>query len=230
MAESLLGTYIGRYKIEEMIGRGGMAEVYKAYQVNLDRHVAIKVMHKFLADDKDFLTRFEREARAMAATKHPNIVDVYDFDFDKDYYYIVMDYLSGGTLKNRIDRVTLEGGIIDIDKAIRIILELCDALAFAHKRGMVHRDIKPANIMFNEMGAAVLTDFGIARMVNRTSNTTTGSMIGTPAYMSPEQGLGEPGDNRSDIYSLGVLSYHLLTGQLPHEGDTPLSVVLKHIN
>ena len=226
----LLGSYIGKYKMEELIGRGGMAEVYKAYQVNLDRHVAIKVMHKFLADDQDFLQRFEREARAMAASKHPNIVDVYDFDVDNDYYYIVMDYLSGGTLKNQIDRLTLEGGIIDLTRAIRIILEVSDGLAFAHKRGMIHRDIKPANIMFNDHGAAVLTDFGIARMVNRTSNTTTGSMIGTPAYMSPEQGLGEPGDHRSDIYSLGVLSYHLLTGQLPHEGDTPLSVVLKHIN
>ncbi len=228
--EGLVGSYLGRYKVEELVGRGGMAEVYRATQVNLDRFVAIKVMHRFLSDDRDFLNRFEREARVMAKIRHPNIVHVHDYEVEDDYYYIVMDYLSGGTLKNLLDRMAMEGGVIDLARASQVTLEIGEALAYAHNVGMVHRDIKPANIMFDEKGIAVLTDFGIARMVGGTTHTTTGSMIGTPAYMSPEQGLGESGDERSDIYSLGVLAYHLFTGRLPFEGDTPLSVVLKHVN
>ena len=229
-SDALIGTYLGKYKIEELIGRGGMAEVYRATQVNLERNVAIKVMHRFLSDDGDFLARFEREARVMAKIRHPNIVHVHDYDAENDYYYIVMDYLSGGTLKNQLDRMTIDGGVINLPQVAKVILEIGDALAYAHTLGMVHRDIKPANIMFDEKGIAVLTDFGIARMIGGSSHTTTGSMIGTPAYMSPEQGLGESGDERSDIYSLGVLAFHLLTGRLPFEGDSPLGVVLKHVN
>ncbi|MEM9776418.1 MAG: serine/threonine-protein kinase [Chloroflexota bacterium] len=228
--DALIGTYLGKYKLEELIGRGGMAEVYRATQINLQRDVAIKVMHRFLSEDSDFLSRFEREARVMAKIRHPNIVHVHDYEVEDNYYYIVMDYLSGGTLKNQLDRLTVEGGVIDLQRASRVTLEIGEALAYAHQVGMVHRDIKPANIMFDEKGVAVLTDFGIARMVGGSSHTTTGSMIGTPAYMSPEQGLGESGDERSDIYSLGVLAFHLFTGRLPFEGDTPLSVVLKHVN
>lgn len=229
-SDALIGTYLGKYKIEELIGRGGMAEVYRATQVNLERNVAIKVMHRFLSDDGDFLARFEREARVMAKIRHPNIVHVHDYDAEDDYYYIVMDYLSGGTLKNQLDKMTIDGGVINLAQVAKVILEIGEALAYAHTLGMVHRDIKPANIMFDEKGIAVLTDFGIARMIGGSSHTTTGSMIGTPAYMSPEQGLGESGDERSDIYSLGVLAFHLLTGRLPFEGDSPLGVVLKHVN
>ncbi len=222
---------IGKYIIEERLGRGGMAEVFKAVQPNLNRSVAIKIMHAYLADDPNFLTRFKREAHAMAAIEHPNIVRVYDFEAHDDYYYIVMEFLSGGTLKERIDRLSISGESMPLALAIRYVLEMADALSFAHSRGMVHRDIKPANIMFNDQGAAILTDFGIARLLTGTSQTTdTGAMIGTPAYMSPEQGLGEAGNERSDIYSLGVLAYQLFTGRLPHEGETPLAVVLKHIN
>ncbi|MFK7800737.1 MAG: serine/threonine protein kinase [Anaerolineae bacterium] len=228
--DALIGTYLGKYKIEELIGRGGMAEVYRATQVNLERNVAIKVMHRFLSDDGDFLARFEREARVMAKIRHQNIVHVHDYQAEDDYYYIVMDYLSGGTLKNKLDRMTVEGGVINLHQVGRVVLEIGEALAYAHTLGMVHRDIKPANIMFDEKGIAVLTDFGIARMIGGSSHTTTGSMIGTPAYMSPEQGLGESGDERSDIYSLGVLAFHLLTGRLPFEGESPLGVVLKHVN
>lgn len=228
--DALIGTYLGKYKIEELIGRGGMAEVYRATQVNLERNVAIKVMHRFLSDDGDFLARFEREARVMAKIRHQNIVHVHDYQAEDDYYYIVMDYLSGGTLKNQLDRMIIEGGIINLQQVSKVILEVGEALAYAHSLGMVHRDIKPANIMFDEKGIAVLTDFGIARMLGGSSHTTTGSMIGTPAYMSPEQGLGESGDERSDIYALGVLAFHLLTGRLPFEGDSPLGVVLKHVN
>lgn len=225
------GNTIGKYIIKERVGRGGMAEVYKAYHQNLNRHVAIKIMHPYLSDDGNFLTRFRREARAMATAEHPNIVHVYDFDTEDDYYYIVMEFLAGGTLKEKIDRLSSSGQSMPLSVAARIILEMADALAYAHSCSMIHRDLKPANIMFNERGGAVLTDFGIAKLMTSTSYmTNTGAMIGTPAYMSPEQGLGEPGDERSDIYSLGVLAYQLLTGRLPHEGDTPLAVVLKHIN
>jgi len=227
---SLSGTYLGKYKVEHRLGRGGMAEVYKAYQANLERYVAIKVMHAFLADDGDFLQRFQREAQAMAATRHPHIAGVYDFEAEGEYYYIVMEYLPGGSLKDRIDDAAEAGQLIPLDLAVRVVVQIAEALAFAHSVGMIHRDIKPANIMFNEHDSAVLTDFGIAKLLSGPSHTATGSMIGTPAYMSPEQGLGEPGDERSDIYALGVLFYHLVTGNLPHDGDTPLSVVLKHVN
>ena len=227
---SLIGQTIGKYKIVEHLGRGGMAEVYKAYHENLDRYVAIKLMHPFLADDKEFLGRFQREARAMAAISHPNIVDVFDFDVQDGTYYIVMAYISGGTLKEKIEELAVQGVHMELTEAIQIVLEVADALAFAHSRGMLHRDIKPANIMLNERGAAVLTDFGIAKMMSGPSHTATGAMIGTPSYMSPEQGLGQPGDERSDLYSLGVLFYQLVTGKLPYDADTPLAVVLQHVN
>ncbi|MDA0246285.1 MAG: protein kinase, partial [Chloroflexi bacterium] len=227
---SLIGRTIGKYKIVQHLGRGGMAEVYKAYHENLDRHVAIKLMHPFLADDKEFLARFKREARAMAAISHPNIIDVFDFDVEGDTYYIVMEYISGGTLKELIEHLAANGQRMELSRAIQLILELADALTFAHSRGMLHRDIKPANIMLNERDSAILTDFGIAKMMSGPSHTATGAMIGTPAYMSPEQGLGQPGDERSDLYSLGVLFYQLVTGKLPYDADTPLAVVLKHVN
>ena len=159
-SDALIGTYLGKYKLEELIGRGGMAEVYRATQINLQRDVAIKVMHRFLSDDSDFLTRFEREARVMAKIRHPNIVHVHDYEVEDNYYYIVMDYLSGGTLKSQLDRLIVEGGVIDIKRAARVTLEIGEALSYAHQAGMVHRDIKPANIMFDDKGVAVLTDFG----------------------------------------------------------------------
>lgn len=229
-SDSKIGRQIGKYKIVEHLGRGGMAEVYKAYHENLDRFVAIKLMHPFLAGEQDFLSRFQREARAMAALNHPNIIDVFDFDVEGDVYYIVMAYISGGTLKDAQTEFANQGSKMALSRAIQIILEVADALSYAHSRGMLHRDIKPANIMLNERGTAVLTDFGIAKIMSGPSYTATGAMIGTPAYMSPEQGIGQPGDERSDLYSLGVLFYQLATGVLPYDADTPLAVVLKHVN
>jgi tRNA A-37 threonylcarbamoyl transferase component Bud32 len=230
MVESLVGRTIGKYKIVEHLGRGGMAEVYKAYQEALDRHVAIKLMHSFLASEQDFMNRFRREARAMAALNHPNIVGVYDFDLQGETSYIVMEYVGGGTLKDRLEQLAQQGETMPLVQTVRIVLEIADALSYAHGRGMVHRDIKPANIMLAEDGHAVLTDFGIAKMLSGPSYTATGAMIGTPAYMSPEQGLGQPGDERSDLYSLGVLFFQMATGRLPFDADTPLAVVLKHVN
>jgi serine/threonine protein kinase len=230
MQDSIVGRTIGKYKIVEHLGRGGMAEVYKAHQEALDRYVAIKLMHSFLSDDQDFLSRFKREARNMAALNHPNIVSVYDFDVEKQTYYIVMEYVSGGTLKEKLEKLANRGEKLPLAEAVRTVLEIADALAYAHSRSMIHRDIKPANIMIDEDGKAVLTDFGIAKMLTGPSYTATGAMIGTPAYMSPEQGLGQPGDERSDIYSLGVLFFQMATGRLPFDADTPLAVVLKHVN
>jgi len=229
-SRSLIGQTVGKYQVVENLGRGGMAEVYKAYQETLDRYVAIKVMHSFLADEKGFLGRFQREARAMAALNHPNIVGVYDFDVSEGMYYIVMEFVSGGTLKDRIENIAGQGETLPLEAATRVVLEVADALSYAHGRGMVHRDIKPGNIMLTEDGRAVLTDFGIAKILSGPTFTATGAMVGTPAYMSPEQGLGKTGDERSDLYALGVLYYQMATGRLPYDADTPLAVILKHVN
>jgi serine/threonine protein kinase len=207
-----------------------MAEVFRAYQESLDRDVAIKIMHSFLADEENFLTRFQREARAMASLNHSNIVSVYDFDVQEGIYYIVMEFVSGGTLKEQLENLAKRGEKMEMTDTVRIVLEVGDALAYAHSRQMVHRDIKPGNIMINEEGHAILTDFGIAKILSGPSFTATGAMIGTPAYMSPEQGLGQAGDERSDLYALGVLFYQMSTGRLPYDADTPLAVILKHVN
>lgn len=228
--KSLVGETVGKYSIVEILGRGGMAEVYKGYQENLERYVAIKVMHSFLADEEDFMVRFQREAKAMASLNHKNIVGVYDFDIQDGMSYIVMRFIGGGTLKKKLEQISREGQRLPLSESVQLVMEVADALAYAHARGMVHRDIKPGNIMLNEEGHAVLTDFGIAKILSGPTVTATGAMIGTPAYMSPEQGMGQPGDERSDLYALGVLFYQMTTGRLPYDADTPLAVILKHVN
>lgn len=232
MPDELVGKTLSKYELRERIGRGGMAEVYRAYHASLDRHVAIKILHPFLGEDPEFKERFEREARSVAQLRHPNIVQVYDFEFDPDreLYYMVMEYIDGPTLRNRLMELSFNEEPLSIAEAIQIIRPVADALGYAHGRGMVHRDIKPANIMLEQDGRVVLTDFGIARIVSGPAMTTSGSMVGTPAYMSPEQGLGQSGDHRSDIYSLGVVLYQLVTGVLPFQAETPIAVVLKHVN
>lgn len=223
---------LGKYEISERLGRGGMAEVYRAYHVNLDRFVAIKVLHAFLADDPEFKTRFEKEARNIAKLKHANIVQVYDFDFDdeSESYYMVMELVEGPTLKERLFKLAEQGKLLPVAEAIRIVKQAAGALAYAHSQSMVHRDVKPGNLMLEHGERVVLTDFGIAKIVTGAQFTSTGGMVGTPAYMAPEQGLGEPGDERSDLYSLGVILFQLLTGRLPYDADTPLAVILKHLN
>ncbi len=232
MSEDLVGKRLGKYQLSERLGRGGMAEVYKAYHAALDRYVALKILHPFLGEDPEFKERFEREARNVAQLRHPNIVQVYDFEHDPehDIYYMVMEYIDGPTLRTRLAQMSFRGERPDIQEAIRVAGTLADALAYAHARGMVHRDIKPANVMIDSEGRVVLTDFGIARIISGPQMTASGSMVGTPAYMSPEQGLGQAGDHRSDIYSLGVMLYQLLTGTVPFDADTPIAVVLKHVN
>ncbi|MEJ2748149.1 MAG: serine/threonine-protein kinase, partial [Anaerolineae bacterium] len=230
MTEPLIGQKLGKYIIEEKFGSGGMAEVYKAYQKNLDRYVAIKVMHSFLIDyeDENFLSRFTREAKAMAALNHPHIIRVYDFDtFGQNDHYLVMDYVSGGSLKDKLEALIAEGQRMPLEQSIKLTTQIAEALAYAHQRNMVHRDIKPANILLDEHESPYLTDFGIVKMVGGQTMgyTATGALIGTPAYMSPEQALGKPGDKRSDLYSLGIMLFQMVTGQLPFNADTPLAVV-----
>jgi hypothetical protein len=226
----LSGQTIGKYRIVEHLGRGGMAEVYKAYQPNLDRYVALKLMHAFLAADQDFIARFEREAKNVAALRHPNIVQVYDFDVHNGTPYMVMEYIEGGTLKSHLEDLVRDGKQLSIAEGVHTVREVGKALSYAHSHQMIHRDVKPANVLLEVGGRVILTDFGIAKILTGPSYTVTGATIGTPAYMSPEQGLGRPGDHRSDIYALGVMLYQLATGQLPYEADTPLAVMLKHVN
>lgn len=230
MIDKTLGT---KYRITESLGIGGMSEVYKAYQPGLDRYVAIKVLRAFLATEEDFLTRFRREAKAAAMLRHPNIVRVHDFDFDveSNTYYMVMEFIDGPNLSEYLQEMAEKDQRIPLKEVFRIVTAVANALDYAHQRGTVHRDIKPANIMFNRDGEVVLTDFGIAKMVNVAGLTASGASLGTPAYMAPEQGSGQTGgDERSDIYSLGAVLYQLATGQLPFNAETPLGIILKHMN
>jgi serine/threonine-protein kinase len=221
---------LGKYEIIERLGRGGMAEVYKAYQPSLDRYVAIKLLHPFLADDSEFKDRFEREARNVARLKHPNIVQVYDFEYDaqSESFYMVMELIEGQTLRDKL--VEMGSSRLSMHEVLRIMRGALSALSYAHSRGMMHRDVKPANLMLDSDGRVILTDFGIAKIVTGPQYTASGGMIGTPAYMAPEQGLGDTGDHTSDLYSMGVILFQLATGKLPFESDTPLAIILKHVN
>ncbi len=229
MAE-LVGKTLGRYRVVARLGRGGMAEVYKAYQPGLDRYVGIKVLHSHLVDDADFIGRFEREALAIGKLRHPAIVQALDFDREGDLYFMAMEYIDGPTLKEEMKARRAANQPFTYEEISRIFTALCSAIDYAHARGMVHRDIKPANVMINQEGQIVLTDFGIARIVGATQFTQTGALAGTPAYMSPEQGQGERGDERSDIYSLGVMLYEMVTGTVPYDADTPFAVIMQHIS
>jgi serine/threonine-protein kinase len=223
---------LGKYEIIERLGRGGMAEVYRAYHTSLDRFVAIKVLHAFLADDPEFKSRFEKEAQNVAKLKQSHIVQVYDFEYDAagESYYMVMELIEGPTLKERLVALAEHGKLLPLDEALRIVREAAEALAYAHSRNMIHRDVKPANLMLDHDDRVVLTDFGIAKIVTGVQFTASGGMVGTPAYMAPEQGLGEAGDERSDLYSLGIILFQLVTGTLPYEADTPLATILKHLH
>ncbi len=225
----LTGVTFGKYRLIEKLGQGGMAQVYKAYQPDLDRYVAIKVLHPHLTGDEEFAARFRREARAIAALEHPHIVRVYDFDTDHDLAFIVMEYLTGTSLKARLRDLSCRNEYMPLAEVEHIIGALADVLDYAHAHGVVHRDLKPSNLLITTDGRPVLTDFGIAKMIDATIITGSSGTLGTPAYMSPEQGKGEPGDARSDIYALGVMLYQLCTNHLPFDADTPYAIILKHL-
>ncbi len=217
-----------RYELVELLGSGGMAEVYLARDGVLDRNVALKVLRKQYADDEEFVERFRQEAKSAAKLSHPNIVSIYDQGRSEDgAYYMAMEYVPGETLKDRIR----EEGALSPAEATRIVLQVAGALQAAHERGVIHRDIKPQNVLLTEKGDAKVTDFGIARAVSAvTRMTRTGVVLGTAGYMSPEQARGEPGGPASDLYSLGVVLYEMLTGNLPYEAESALVQAIKHIS
>jgi serine/threonine protein kinase len=195
--------------------------------------VAVKVLHPHLSQQTDFTERFLREARAIASLQHPNIVQIYDFEFLDGNCYMAMEFLNGRSLEEQLKDLPRQGDApqpLPLNGALKIIIEVARALEFAHKQGIVHRDIKPANIMRTQEGRIVLTDFGIATLLHETRLTVEGTTTGTPHYMSPEQALGERGDERSDIYSLGAVLYQLVTGRLPFEADTMYGLIMQHIN
>lgn len=230
---SLIGQTIGKYRLVSMLGAGGMAQVYQAIQLPLERLVAVKVLHPHLTTEDTFRERFLREAKAVASLSHPHIVQIYDYEFLDGVCYMAMEFLDGVSLEDRLRGLALQANRhtpLPLTEAIKIISEVAEALSFAHQHGVVHRDVKPANIMQTQDGRVVLTDFGIATVLHETRLTVDGGTSGTPSYMSPEQALGDRGDERSDIYSLGAVTYQLVTGQLPFESDTMYGLMMKQIN
>jgi hypothetical protein len=216
----------GRYTIERPLGSGGMAEVFLAHDGVLDRDVALKVLMSQYRGDEEFYERFGREARSAASLSHPNIVSIFDRGETPDgTCYIAMEYVSGGTLKERLD----ERGPMEPQRALAVASQVAEALWAAHERGVVHRDIKPHNILVTDMGHLKVTDFGIARAASAATISATNAVFGTAGYLSPEQALGEPATPRSDLYSLGIVLYEMLTGVVPYRADNPVAVCMKHV-
>ena len=223
--EDLTGKQFGQYQIVAPLGEGGMAAVYKAYQPAMERYVAIKVLPRHMSSSEEFAARFRREARLLAQLQHPHILPVFDYGESEGYPYIVMPFIISGTLAD-----VLRNKRLSLPEVRRILTQIGDALSYAHTRGMIHRDIKPSNVLIDERGNCLLTDFGLARMAEVSTHiTTSGAIMGTPAYMSPEQGAGGNVDHRSDIYSLGIVLYEMVTGRVPYTAETPVAVVFKHI-
>ncbi len=215
----------GRYEIVKSIGEGGMANVYLANDKILDRKVAIKVLRGDLANDEKFIRRFQREAQSVANLSHPNIVEVYDVEEEEGQHYIVMEYIEGKTLKQLLQK----RGSLTLSEVIDIMLQLTDGLAHAHDAYIIHRDIKPQNIMIQDDGLVKITDFGIAMALNATQLTQTNSVMGSVHYLPPEQANGKSSTIKSDIYSLGILMYELITGSVPFKGDNAVEIALKHL-
>jgi serine/threonine protein kinase len=238
-----LGKTIGKVRIDKYLARGGMAEVYLGTHLTLDRPVAIKVLHSYIEEDPDLLARFQREAKVVAGLRHPNIVQIYDFDAIDGHPYIVMEYLKGPPLATYLRGLHKRNERIPHHQVARLLKALTASLDYAHGQGVIHRDIKPGNILLHGKAdeipldqpltndvEAVLTDFGLVRIANTASQTASGMVSGTPAYMSPEQARGEQTDQRTDTYSLGIVLYEMLAGRVPFDADSTLSVIYKQIN
>lgn len=234
---------LGKYELRERLGQGGMAEVWKAFDTQLQRYVAIKVLHPKLLEDPNFVTRFELEAQLIASLHHPNIVQIHDFqvsrppESDRTLAYMVMAYIDGETLASYIGHTSAQGNIPSPTEIVNLFTSISLAIDYAHGKGMVHRDIKPANILLdknnttrNPMGEPILTDFGLAKLLGVSASTFTANQLGTPLYTSPEQARGYPGNERSDLYSLGVILYEMVTGVQPFRGTTPMEVLAQHLN
>ena len=224
--EDLTGRQFGPYRIVAPLGEGGMAAVYRAYQAKVDRYVALKVLPQFFASDPDYVTRFEQEAHLLARLQHPHILPVHDYGTADGFTYIVMPFVQSGTLET-----LMNGKPLPLERIKMIVSQVGDALDYAHSKGIIHRDVKPSNVLLDSRGNCLLTDFGIAKMIEGTRQITrTGGIIGTPAYMSPEQIEGKRLDGRSDIYSLGVVLYQMATGRPPFQAETPPAVMVKHLH
>jgi eukaryotic-like serine/threonine-protein kinase len=234
---------LGKYELRERLGQGGMAEVWKAFDTQLQRYVAIKLLHSKLLEDPNFVTRFELEAQLIASLHHPNIVQIHDFqvsrppESDRTIAYMVMAYIEGQTLAGYIANTSAQGKIPSPVEIVNLFTSISLAVDYAHQKGMVHRDIKPANILLdkhnttrNPMGEPILTDFGLAKLLGVSASTFTANQLGTPLYTSPEQARGYPGNERSDLYSLGVILYEMVTGVQPFRGSTPIEVLSQHLN
>jgi serine/threonine protein kinase len=238
-----IGKTIGKVRIERAIAKGGMAEVYLGTHLTLDRAVAVKVMHNYVESDPELQSRFEREAKVVAGLRHPNIVQIFDYDTAEGHPYIVMEYLMGPSLATYLRELHSHNQRFQPVQIARLLITIATALDYAHERGVIHRDIKPGNIILHnkasnisteqpitERTEAVLTDFGLVRIAQAVTQTASGLVSGTPAYMSPEQAQGVKVDHRSDIYSLGVVLYEMVAGRIPFEGDTSWTLIFKHIN
>lgn len=215
----------GRYQVIERIGGGGMALVYRAHDILLNRNVAIKVLRNQFVHDEEFIRRFRREAQSAASLSHPNVVSIYDVGQEDEVHYIVMEYIEGKNL----NEIIKERAPMQVDESVRIASQICDALDHAHMNQIIHRDIKPHNILIGRNGRVKVTDFGIARAVTSTTITQTGSVVGSVHYFSPEHAKGVTTGEKSDLYSLGIVLYQMLTGVLPFLGESPISVALKHL-
>jgi serine/threonine-protein kinase len=216
-----------RYELEELCGSGGMSTVFRAHDVQLDRRVAVKILHARYADESEYVERFRREARAVAQLSHPNIVTVIDRGEDDGRQYIVFEYVEGENLKELVGRA----GRLPLRRALELTLAVADGLAFAHDHGLVHRDVKPQNVLLSDEGEVKVTDFGIARSLDVEHGVTqTGTVLGTGEYLAPEQASGEPVSAATDVYSLGVVLWELLTGDVPFAGENFVAVALRHVN
>ncbi len=218
------GSVVGPYRILEELGRGGMATVWKAYHEALERHVAIKVLHPSFTEEEAFLDRFQQEAKALARLSHPNIVPIHDYSEHQGSPYLVMRYVEGHSLHRY-----LHGRRLSLGEVLEIVRPVGEALAYAHGQGVVHRDIKPGNIMLTFDGEVVLSDFGLAKLVEKDEALARELLMGTPQYISPEQAKADPLDNRTDLYSLGIVLFEMIAQRVPFDGDTPYDVIHRHI-
>src|SRR5574341_931668 len=215
--EDLTGKQLGPYQVIAPLGEGGMAAVYRAFQPSMERFVALKILPRTLASDPQFIVRFRQEAKVLAQLQHPHILPVFDFGEADGYTYLVMPYIKSGTLTDE-----LKGQPLPLDRIRTVVTQVGRALDYAHAHGLIHRDIKPSNVLIDESGNCLLSDFGLAKILEGSEKlTTTGAILGTPAYMSPEQGLGRQLDQRSDVYALGIILYEMAVGRTPFTADTP---------